>query len=601
MVFSLSPAVTITETDLTTVVPAVSTTPGAFVGAFQWGPVEEVTLVNSENKLVELFGQPDANTFQWFFSAANFLSYGQNLQVVRVTDLSASNAFAVSPSILSSSSSSGITDGVKIKNASHYLTVASAYSSALFAAKYPGELGNSLAIAVIDNTASGVDVGNATDIELQFDALPGTSQYAIDRGATNAQDELHIAVIDEDGLWSGTKGTILEKFSFVSKLSDAKKSDGSSNYYKDVINNQSKYVWWLGHPGTGGDSLSSSSSAGTTVDIVDWGITTTALGDDVFDTLDGGSWTASFSGGTDDNVVDSGDVNTGWALFADDQTTDISLCITGPASVTSAQYVIDNVCEVRKDCICFISPESSDVVDAVGNASTQLTNILDFESTQLNRSSSYAVVDSGWKYQYDRYNDQFRYVPLNGDIAGLCARTDLEQDPWYSPAGYNRGQIKNVSKLAYNPVKADRDSLYKKGINPVVSQAGSAAGGTVLLGDKTLLDRPSAFDRINVRRLFIVMEKAIATAANFTLFEFNDEFTRTQFVNQIEPFLRNVQARNGITEFRVICDETNNTADVIDRQEFVADIYVKPNKSINFIQLNFIATRNGVDFTEIGA
>jgi len=222
---------------------------------------------------------------------------------------------------------------------------------------------------------------------------------------------------------------------------------------------------------------------------------------------------------------------------------------------------------------------------------------LDFEGTGLARSSSYAVLDTGWKYQYDRYNDTFRWVPLNGDIAGLCAKTDFEQDPWFSPAGFNRGQVKNVVKLAYNPVKADRDALYKQGINPVVQLAGQ---GTVLLGDKTLLDRPSAFDRINVRRLFIVMEKSIATAANFALFEFNDEFTRSQFVNQIEPFLRNIQARDGITDFRVVCNDTNNTSDVVDRQEFVADIYVKPNKSINFVQLNFIATRSGIDFNELG-
>ena len=284
-------------------------------------------------------------------------------------------------------------------------------------------------------------------------------------------------------------------------------------------------------------------------------------------------------------------------MFADSQTTDISLCITGPAPVATAQHVVDNIAEVRKDCVAFISPLQSDVVDNVGNAASQLSAVESFADTDLTRSSSYAILDSGWKYTYDRYNDTFRWVPLNGDIAGLCARTDFDKDPWFSPAGYNRGQLKNVTKLAYNPNKAARDSLYKRGVNPVVQQPGQ---GTVLLGDKTLLSRPSAFDRINVRRLFIVMEKSIATAANFTLFEFNDEFTRSQFVNQIEPFLRNVQSRSGITDFRVVCDETNNTGDVIDRQEFVADIFVKPNKSINFIQLNFIATRSGIDFNEIG-
>jgi hypothetical protein len=595
MVFSLSPAVTVTEKDLSTIVPAVSSTPAAYVGPFVWGPVDEVTLISSENELVSKFGEPDSDTAQSFFSAASFLAYGGNLQVVRVVDQSASNAYAEATA-LTSSSSAGEALGLQIKNADHYDTVKSAYADAKFAAKYPGELGNSLAIAIIDASASGVDVGNATSIEDEFDALPATSTYATGLGAAGINDEIHIAVIDEDGAWTGTQGTILEKFAFVSKAIDAKKADGSSNYYVDVINNQSQYIWWLGHPGWGGDGVSSSSAGDAGVD---WGLTVAAIRDagNTFAVLDGGEYGASMSGGTNDNVVQADDLNNGWELFADSQTTDISLCITGPAPTTTASYVIDNIAEVRKDCVAFISPLQSDVVDNVGDASAQLTAVQAFADTDLNKSSSYAILDSGWKYTYDRYNDTFRWVPLNGDIAGLCARTDFDKDPWFSPAGYNRGQLKNVTKLAYNPNKAARDELYKRGVNPVVQQPGQ---GTVLLGDKTLLARPSAFDRINVRRLFIVMEKSIATAANFTLFEFNDEFTRSQFVNQIEPFLRNVQSRSGITDFRVVCDETNNTGDVIDRQEFVADIFVKPNKSINFIQLNFIATRSGIDFNEIG-
>ena len=595
MVFSLSPAVTITETDLSTIVPAVSSTPAAYVGPFVWGPVDEVTLISSENELVSTFGEPDNDTAQSFFSAANFLAYGGNLQVVRVVDQSASNAYAEATA-LTSSSSAGEALGLQIKNADHYETVKSAYADAKFAAKYPGELGNSLAIAIIDASASGVSVGNANNIEDEFDALPATSTYATGLGAAGINDEIHIAVIDEDGAWTGTQGTILEKFAFVSKASDAKKSDGSTNYYVDVINNQSQYIWWLGHPGWGGDGVSSSSAGDSGVD---WGLTVAAIRDagNTFAVLDEGKYGASLSGGTNDNVVQADDLNNGWELFADSQTTDISLCITGPAPVATSQYVIDNIAELRKDCVAFISPLQEDVVDNVGNAASQLSAVESFADTDLNRSSSYAILDSGWKHTYDRYNDTFRWVPLNGDIAGLCARTDFDKDPWFSPAGYNRGQLKNVTKLAYNPNKAARDSLYKRGVNPVVQQPGQ---GTVLLGDKTFLSRPSAFDRINVRRLFIVMEKSIATAANFTLFEFNDEFTRSQFVNQIEPFLRNVQSRSGITDFRVVCDETNNTGDVIDRQEFVADIFVKPNKSINFIQLNFIATRSGIDFNEIG-
>ena len=598
MVFSLSPAVTITETDLSTIVPAVSSTPAAYVGPFVWGPVDEVTLISSENELVSTFGEPDNDTAQSFFSAANFLAYGGNLQVVRVVDQSASNAYAEATALTSSSSAGGEAIGLQIKNADHYETVKSAYADAKFAAKYPGELGNSLAIAIIDASASGVSVGNANNIEDEFDALPATSTYATGLGAAGINDEIHIAVIDEDGAWTGTQGTILEKFAFVSKASDAKKSDGSTNYYVDVINNQSRYIWWLGHPENAGDGTSSSSSAG--VDLVDWGLTVAAIRDagNTFAVLDGGDYGASLSGGTNDNVVQADDLNNGWELFADSQTTDISLCITGPAPAATAQHVVDSVAEVRKDCVAFISPLQEDVVN-VASSATQLSNVTGFRSTDLSdKSSSYAILDSGWKYQYDRYNDTFRWVPLNGDIAGLCARTDFDRDPWFSPAGFNRGNIKNVTKLAFNPTKAQRDILYKAGINPVVQQAGQ---GTVLLGDKTLLTRPSSFDRINVRRLFIVLEKSIATSANFTLFEFNDELTRSQFVNQVEPFLRNVQSRLGITDFRVVCDETNNTPDVIDRQEFVADIFVKPNKSINFIQLNFVSTRSGISFDELGA
>lgn len=596
MVFSLSPAVTISETDITNIVPAVSSTPGAFVGPFVWGPVEEATLVTSENELVSIFGEPDANTYESFFSAANFLAYGGNLSVVRVTDQSASNAYAEATALSSSSSAGGEAIGLQIKNADDYEIKKSAYASAKFAAKYPGTLGNSLAVVILDASVTSVTTpGGSGNLVDEFDTVPATSDYAVSIGKSGVNDEVHVVVVDEDGQWTGTAGTILEKFAYLSKGLDAKKSDGSTNYYADVINNQSEYIWFLDHPGLGGDDTSSSSSTG--VDLVDWGVNIADLGSNQFAVLASGNYSASLSGGSDDNVVGSDDLNNGWDLFSDSQTTDISLCITGPAPAATATYVIDNVAEVRKDCVVFISPLSSDVVN-VASSATQLANVTDFRSTDLaDKSSSYAIVDSGWKYQYDRYNDTFRWIPLNGDIAGLCARTDSDKDPWYSPAGFNRGNIKNVTKLAFNPTKAQRDSLYKVGVNPVVQQSGQ---GTVLLGDKTLLSRPSAFDRINVRRLFIVMEKSIATAANFTLFEFNDEFTRTQFINQIEPFLRTIQARSGITDFRVVCDETNNTTDIVNRQEFVADIYVKPSRSINFIQLNFVATRSGINFNEIG-
>jgi phage tail sheath protein FI len=249
------------------------------------------------------------------------------------------------------------------------------------------------------------------------------------------------------------------------------------------------------------------------------------------------------------------------------------------------------MCDTRKDCLVFLSPEKSDVVNNPGG---EVTDTVAYRQTLT--TSSYAVMDSNWKYQYDKYNDVYRWIPCNGDVAGLCARTDLERDPWFSPGGLNRGVLKNVIKLAYNPSKTNRDDLYVKGINPIVSFQGE---GTVLFGDKTLLVKPSAFDRINVRRLFIVLEKAISRAARFSLFEFNDQFTRAQFVSLVEPFLRDVQGRRGITDFRVVCDETNNTGEVIDRNEFVGDIYIKPARSINYIQLNFVAVRTGVAFEEI--
>jgi phage tail sheath protein FI len=286
----------------------------------------------------------------------------------------------------------------------------------------------------------------------------------------------------------------------------------------------------------------------------------------------------------------------GFALFANAELYDVSLIPLGKASSTVAEYVINNVAETRLDCVAFISPEDDATGDIiVGSTSENIDALVAYRDALP--SSSYAVLDSGYKYQYDRYNDKYRYVPLNGDVAGLCARTDYTNDPWWSPGGLNRGQVKNVVKLAVNPGKTERDTLYKAGVNPVVNFPGQ---GTVLFGDKTLLAKPSAFDRINVRRLFIVLEKAIATAAKYQLFEFNDSFTRAQFTNLVTPFLRDVQGRRGLTDFRVSCDDTNNTGEVIDRNEFVADIYIKPNRSINYITLNFIAARSSVSFDEIG-
>lgn len=556
MPFQLSPGVLVVEKDLTAIVPAVATSVGGFVGSFQWGPVEQVVTVDSEITLVDRFGKPNSTVFKSFFTAANFLAYGNNLQVIRtVNKATAKNAVA------------NIAGGnVLITNEEFYLNNYASGQGTVgeFAAKYPGELGNSIRVSMADANS----FSNWTYKDL-FDSAPNTS----DSAATMAGkfDELHVIVIDEDGLWTGTRGATLEKFAFLSKASDAKKSDGATAYYKDVINGSSKYIWWMDHPTTG----------------TNWG---TTAQDKTFANLTS-NVTVSLAGGVSSDSPSDANITSAMETFSNDEQYDLSLLMLGEASQTVATYAINSIAEIRKDCMVFISPTLANVVNNVGQ---EATSIIAFRNTLP--SSSYATMDSGWKYQYDRYNDVYRYVPLNGDIAGLCARTDYTNDPWWSPGGLNRGQIKNVVKLAYSPSRTFRDNLYKNGINPVVSFPGQ---GTVLYGDKTLLAKPSAFDRINVRRLFIVLEKAIATAAKYQLFEFNDAFTRAQFRSLVEPFLRDVKGRRGITDFKVVCDETNNTGEVIDRNEFVADIYIKPARSINFIQLNFIATRTGISFEEV--
>ena len=656
MPFQLSPGVAVVEKDFSAIVPAVSSSIGAFAGTFVWGPVLDPVTISSENVLVQRFGKPTDANAQSFFTAANFLSYTNNLLTVRVDTTDSRNAvttkqrslatipvdvpgagYTVAPEVTISApnvtggtqatahavlvggavdeividnpgfgyssaptvtieaapegGTNAVADtvtltvaaGIKIKNFDEYQTnyVNGAGISGEWAAKYPGALGNSLKVSMCDSNTfelwgGPVSVGSSKGkYEVEFDGAPGTGAYADSVGGSN--DELHIIVIDEDGLWTGTPGSILEKFAFVSKASDSKKSDGTNNYYRDVVNGQSKYIWWMDHP-TDGDN---------------WG---SEANDTEFDDLTN-EVTVSLSGGVDDLTATEGQLMNGFAIFANAEQYDISLIPVGKATTTVAEFVIDNVVEVRKDCVAFISPEDTMSGDVIYGSGSDAVDSINAYRNEL-PSTSYAVLDSGFKYQYDRYNDKYRWVPLNGDIAGLCARTDYTNDPWWSPGGLNRGQVKNVVKLAVNPGKTERDNLYKNGVNPVVNFPGQ---GTVLFGDKTLQAKPSAFDRINVRRLFIVLEKAIATAAKYQLFEFNDSFTRAMFKNMVEPFLRDVQGRRGVTDFRVVCDDTNNTGEVIDRNEFVADIYIKPARSINFITLNFIAARTSINFEEIGA
>ena len=636
MAFQVSPGVLVQEKDLTRIIPAVSTSTGAFAGQFNKGPLDEITSIGSESELVSTFGKPDSSNFESFFSASNFLQYSNSLRVVRVQNTNVSNATESGSAFV-------------IKNTTDYQDnyADGQASQGLWASRTAGAWGNNLQVsqcasatayeetakttataasvgATVVAVASGTGIGagdivnfgdeyeyrvvsvatndlsivrkdepsyygtsdssglhseltGTPDVRRRwryydiFDKAPGTSPYTQARGGVN--DELHIVIVDEDGELSGTKGTVLEKFAAVSKASDAKSPQGDTNYYPDVIFNQSSYIFWMDHNASG--SNWGNVATGTTYTDV------TAVSN------------VSLVDGADGDVATIGQVKSAYEKYLDADTVDVGLIIAG-SSLTAVH--IDNLitnAENRMDAVVFASPERSDVVN-ISNTNTQKDNVVSFFNG-IN-SSSYVFFDSGYKYQYDRYNDVYRYVPLNGDTAGLAARTDLIADAWYSPAGLNRGIVRGAVKLAFNPTKTQRDELYRARVNPVTTFSGQ---GTVLFGDKTGLAVPSAFDRINVRRLFIILEKAISTASKVQLFEFNDEFTRAGFRNMVEPFLREIQGRRGITDYLVVCDETNNTGEVVDRNEFVAEIFIKPARSINFITLSFVATRTGVSFEEV--
>jgi len=566
MAFSISPGVTVSEVNLTTVVPSVLTTAGAFVGAFNWGPANKRIQISSEIDLVNRFKQPDNNTATSYFTASSFLAYGNNLKVVRAVGINGKNADANSFATNIQVANEDVFQYTYLNN----LTNANTYGP--FIARYPGVLGNSLAISVVDAASFSTSWAiNGVNVSSYFSGTPGTSIAANTAGASN--DQIHIVVMDTTGLITGTKNIVLETFQFLSKASDGVDALGNSNYYKNYIFNNSKYIYAIDPP-----SYSTTSST--------WGQPTAGVS---FATLSTPQ-TITLGGGADDQPTDAALANA-WSYFANPDEVDVSLMITGAADVTIQQTVI-SIANSRKDCVAFISPPSSNVVNQAGNETTNITNWVNAIGT----TTSYAVADCGWKYMFDKYNNVYRWIPLNGDIAGLCVYTDSVRDPWFSPAGFNRGNLKNVVKLAWNPNKTQRDILYPLGVNPVATFPGQ---GTVLFGDKTFLNQPSAFDRINVRRLFISLEKAIATASKFSLFEFNDDFTRNQFVALVTPYLRDIQGRRGITDFRVVCDTTNNTPQVIDSNQFVGDIYIKPARSINFIQLNFVAVRTGVNFTEV--
>lgn len=664
MGFRVSPGVSITEKDLTTIIPAVATTPGGFAGYFHWGPANEIVTVTNEKELVDIFGKPQTDNYVDFFTVANFLGYGNNCGVVRAVGSTAYNASV-------SSALTGVTAyaTLQVPNTTYFDSNNNLVTSAAFLGRYPGVLGNSLKVVVTSGSgissgytlsaaaslgASGLSLSTAPSIVRSFsvgddivfgdgtivtvagvtgntntaannpvfkdffgctgatfltltlnEVLPKaqasgntfsvrsvyakmisttatTTSHCADSGGSN--DLVNVIVLDADGTWTGTANTMLEKFEGLSRATGAIRFDGSSNYFRNVINETSKYIR-CGSADIMDDTTQALSATHTSLS---GGSSSNTL-------LQSGVFSLPLKGGASATPDDSLRWQNGWSLFADASAVDVSLLPLGNASAALCSLVIQNVCEPRKDCMAFVSPTSASVVNKLPYEA--LSAIKTYRDSTLNINSSYAVMDSGWKYQLDTYNGIVRTMPLNPDIAGLVARTEFTNDAWFSPAGFNRGQIKNAIKLAYNPTsEGHRDELYQRQVNPVVAFPGE---GTILFGDKTMQTRPSAFDRINVRRLFIVLEKAVATASKFFLFEQNDAFTRATFKNLVVPFLKTVQQRRGITDFLVVCDDTNNTGEIIDRNEFVADIFIKPTRSINFIQLNFVATRTGVSFTEV--
>jgi hypothetical protein len=616
MVFSVSPSVTIREVDATATIPAIATPPAAIAGVFRWGPVNERILVTSENELVSRFGKPTDDNYETFFTAADFLSYSNALYVTRVTSVDANtasgtyfnakhpgelgNSIEVAYVTSSSEYSGPLTNANDILNTGddNEITIGTNQFVIISVDDFRPDLANGDIIRVgndeigyqnliVDTYTTQVTVDNndtantADDFNVYTYTINFKNKYALSEtsykeltytrfwglsylfsGAPTAGN-MHIVVTDRDGAITGVSDTVLEVYENVSRTPSARLQDGSNNYYATVIENRS--AWVVADDAQPLDSVSNASG---------------------YERLAGGL------DGDSESSIPFGRVALGYDLYKDAAEIDISFILQGKANGANlANYIVQNIAENRKDCVAFISPTLESVTSS-SNPQVKMTAVIDFRG--LVQPSSYFFMDSGYKYRYDKYNDAYRWVPLNGDMAGLCARIE----PYESPAGYKRGIIKNVVKLAFNPNKEQRDQLYGNDINPVISQVGQ---GVLLFGDKTGLGTASgsAFTRINVRRLFITVEKAVATIAASFLFDFNDEFTQTQFRNSVEPFLRDIQGRRGIIDFRVISDASINTPDVIDRNIFRGNIFIKPSRTINFIELTFIATRTGVEFDEI--
>ena len=626
-----SPGVKITEQDLVTSNPQPTSTTGAYSGQFTWGPIDEITQVASETDLVNQFGKPNATNIVDFLSAANFLGYASPLFVVRAANT------ALNATTETATGSGGTGTGQLIKNDDSYLETAS-FNIGPFIAKYAGELGNALRVSTCPNataysntltgtysvtagsttvtgagtaantemrvgdlivlggrTAKVTALANSTSLTIdsahltgasgvtatrrweffnEFNAAPTTSQNAASVGASG--DEMHVVVVDRTGIITGTANTVLEKYSNVSKAGNAKAENGGSNYYKTVINDLSQWVRWTDHDGAGvnwGDNLLGANATPTTY-------TSVSIPKNY-----------NFNGGSDGSALSDGDRANGYLKYTNKAEVPSILVIAGQSNATVVNRIIGDVAEVRKDVIVCMSPLRSNVVNNAGSEATAISAWADTVTR-----STYAVADSGWKYQYDKYNDTYVYVPLNADVAGCMARNDLNSAPWISPAGNNAGRIQNLVRLAYNPNQADRDTLYKTSVNPVLSQVGR---GTILFGDKTFVTRNTATNRINVRRLFMELQSTIGQNADNVLFDQNDETTRSNFVNLVVPYLRSVQSRRGLAAFNVVCDASNNPEDVVNSNGFVCDIFVQPIRSVNFVQLNFVSVRGTATFNEI--
>ena len=574
---SESPAVVVKEIDLTGGVPNVQSTTGAIVGNFRWGPVAQRVSVDNEATLVDTFATPDSASTVDFHSAQYFLRYSSNLQVVREATAVAKNARSSIGQL--GTDSDGTLPTEFVKNDADFDAQRSGLDSDshTIIGKYPGALGNSLQVQICPSNSTQF---NAWSYKDNFDKAPSTSDYAADRNASN--DEIHMVVVDQDGKFTGTKGTVLETYPFVSVASDAKNPDGTTNYALDIINERSEYVWMVGW-----DSDYNAAGASTEIDSGDnFSMGTPAV------------INHSLLKGSNSSALGVIDFARGHDLFEDKDQVEIDFLIS-PSMINSTDQatvvndLVSTAQSLRKDCIVCASPARDDVVNLT-SAADITTNVVATANTYTN--SSYLVADGNFLKVYDKYNDGYIHIPAASSTAGICAATDLNRAPWFSPAGSRRGQYLGITGLAYTPNKSQRDQLYKVDVNPIANIPGQ---GTLLYGDKTMLGRPSAFDRVNVRRLFLILERAIGRAAQQVLFEFNDEFTRAEFVNIVEPVLREVQGRRGITDFRVVCDETNNTPAIVDRNEFIANVFIKPARSINYVTLNFVAVRTGVDFEEV--